>query len=70
MIRQTTITYTGLKIFSAEFVRMWAIREEVLHVTRVGQVMNCFRKKYLAKFLISIYQGMYWSLTGSQSFSI
>ena len=32
------------KIFSAEFVRMWSIREDVLHVTRVGQVINCVKK--------------------------
>ena len=31
-------------IFSAEFVRMWSIREEVFHVTRVGQVIDCFKE--------------------------
>ena len=32
------------KIFSVEFVRMWSIREEVLHVKRVGQLINCFKE--------------------------
>ena len=31
------------KVFSVEFVRIWSIRVETLHGTRVGDLINCFK---------------------------
>ena len=31
-------------IFSVEFVRMWSMREKLLHVIRVGQFINRFKE--------------------------
>ena len=33
-----------LKVFSVEFVRVWSIRVGMLHVTRVGNFINCFKE--------------------------
>ena len=32
------------KVFSVEFVRIWSIRGETLHGTRVGDLINCFKE--------------------------
>ena len=55
------------KIFLVEFVRMWSIREELLHVTCVGQVINCFKENILDKIL-DIYLSRYVLVFDRQSF--
>ena len=44
------------KFFSVEFVRIWSIRVEMLHGTRVGHLINCF-KEWIP--FIPIYHSMY-----------
>ena len=44
------------KVFSVEFVRIWSIRVEMLHGTRVGHLINCF-KEWIP--FIPIYHSMY-----------
>ena len=34
----------GWKVFSVEFVKIWSIRVEMLHSTRVGHLINCFKE--------------------------
>ena len=50
------------KIFSEEFARMWSIREQVLHVIRVGQVFNCFKENIWQNswyLFIRVYTGLW-----------
>ena len=46
------------KVFSVEFVKIWSIRVEMLHGTRVGHLINCFKDSIYKIPSISIYHSM------------
>ena len=47
------------KVFSVELMKIWSIRVEMLHGTRVGHLFNCSKDSVYKIPFISIYHSMY-----------